>query len=96
MCEGDKTIDIKKLAFHLCYLDIVIHNIRREREISVNSLDSSNKECLDIYKNTGNCPEIYIRKFCNDENKVLFKYTLIHTDTQKVISTHMQENDQNH
>ena len=68
MCEGDKTIDIKKLAFHLCYLDKDVQNVRKEKELSVKSLDSSTKTCFDVYKNTGICPEIYIRKSDNNKN----------------------------
>ena len=81
MCEGGKSIDIKKLAYHLCYLDKVIHNNRREREIFVKSLNSTNSECLDIYKNTGLCPEVYIRK--HDKNKdTKISTALVHTGAE--------------
>ena len=70
LVEGDKTIDLRKLAFYIYYLNRVILNVRKEREISIKNfeLDSSTNKCFDVYKNTGICPEIYIRKFDDNNN----------------------------
>ena len=71
MCEENKPIGIKKLAFHLCFIDRVIHNTLPRKEICIKSLDSNYKECEDVNKQTGKCPQIYIRRSQNtDDNNV--------------------------
>ena len=72
MCEENKPIHIKKLAFHLCFIDRVIHNTLPRKEIYIRSLDSNYTECEDVNKQKGKCPQIYIKSQHNEDNNVSF------------------------
>ena len=63
MCAEGRTIGIKKIAYILCYIDGIIKNNMKIRELAVRNLDSEKAECLDKFRSSGLCPEVYIRNY---------------------------------
>ena len=65
LIEEDKAITLTKMTFYIYYINKVILNVHKTREISILNFesDSCTNECVDKNKITGTCPEVYIKQF---------------------------------
>ena len=69
--EEGRTIGIKRLAYIIDYMDKIIKNNMKIRELAVRNLDTTEAECMDRHRVTGVCPEVYIRNYNGREDTVI-------------------------
>ena len=60
----------------LDYIDKIIKNNIKVRVLAVRNLDSEKAECLDRHRDSGLCPEVYIKKY-NEQSDTIITTGLI-------------------
>ena len=69
--KENKKITLRKVTYYIYYINRILLDVHKPREISIRNFDSvsSTNECTDKNEITGTCPELNIKQY--GSNKII-------------------------